>query len=203
MKEDYLDSNGHHLPVSAPDGRSPASAIQGILIRIRTALAELVALTPGDQEVPDKQLADGVIQFVSAGDRSVINFIVQHAADGGTNVAVTAGPVAVAGANGTAVGSQTASGANSSAVGSQEVGGAGSSVVGGQSSHAGRDVVSAGHDADVRAAVRAAGEQPVHEGWWARLRKRGAVVAFAAIVTAIAGVAGVVIAIMVAAGWKP
>lgn len=59
--------------------------------------------------------------------------------------------------------------------------------------------MSSGHDAD----VRAAGEQPVHEGWWARLRKRGAVVAFAAIVTGIAGVAGVVIAIMVAAGWKP
>ena len=181
----------------------PRSAIQGILVRIRTALAELiaelVALTPEGQDVPDKMAADQGVKFVLTGDRSVFNYIVQHAADGGTNVAATAGPVAVAGANSTAVGSQTASGANSSVVGSQEASGAGSSVVGGQSSHAGRDVVSAGHDAD----VRAAGEQPVHEGWWARLRKRGAVVAFAAIVTAIAGVAGVVVAIMVAAGWKP
>ena len=41
------------------------------------------------------------------------------------------------------------------------------------------------------------------EGWWARLRKRGAVVAFATIISALVGVAGVVIAIMIAAGWKP
>lgn len=106
--------NDHHM---APGSRVadvywpvPRSAIQGILVRIRTALAELVAeliaLTPEDQEVPDKQLADGVIQFVTTGDRSVINFIVQHAADGATNIAATDGPVAVAGANSTAVGSQ-------------------------------------------------------------------------------------------------
>lgn len=36
-----------------------------------------------------------------------------------------------------------------------------------------------------------------------RLRKRGAVVAFAAIITTVAGVAAVVVTIAVAAGWKP
>ena len=181
----------------------PRSAIQGVLVRIRTALAELaaelIALTPEDQEVPDKQAADQVAQFVFTGDRSVINYTVQHVAGGGTNVAAAAGPVAVAGANGTAIGSQTASGANSSVAGTQTASGAGSSVTGGQSVQAAGDAVTAGQDA----AVPGAGEQPVKEGWWARLRKRGAVVAFAIIIGALAGVAGVVIAIMVAAGWKP
>lgn len=46
-------------------------------------------------------------------------------------------------------------------------------------------------------------EQPVKEGWWARLRKRGAVVASATITGVLAGVAGVVVAILLAAGWKP
>lgn len=41
------------------------------------------------------------------------------------------------------------------------------------------------------------------EGWWARLRKRGAVVAFVAIIGALATVAGVVVTILIAAGWKP
>lgn len=183
----------------------PRSAIQGVLVRIRTALAELVAelvaLTPEDQEVPDKQAADQVIQFVITGDRSVINYnhIVQHAACGGANVAATAGPVALAGTNGTAIGSQTASGANSSVTGTQVASGTGSSVSGGQSVRAGGHAVIAGQDAS----VPGSGEQPVKKGWWARLRERGAVVAFAAIITAIAGVAAVVVTIMVAGGWKP
>jgi hypothetical protein len=78
-------------------------------------------------------------------------------------------------------------------------GGANSSVAGGEAGRAGRDAVTAGQDA----AVPGGGEQPVKEGWWARLRKRGAVVAFATIISALVGVAGVVIAIMIAAGWKP
>ena len=78
-------------------------------------------------------------------------------------------------------------------------GGANSSVAGGQAVQAGRDAVTAGQDA----AVPGGGEQPVKQGWWARLRKRGAVVAIATIIGALAGVAGVVIAIMIAAGWKP
>jgi hypothetical protein len=184
----------------------PNVAIQGVLVRIRTALAELVAelitLTPEDQDVPDKTAADQAVQFVVTGKRPVINYTVQHAADGGTNVAVNseggAGPVTVSGAHGSAIGSQTADGANSSVVGNQETSGAGSSLVGGQAVQAGRDAATAGQDA----AVHGAGEQPVKEGWWARLRKRGAVVAFATIVGAIACVAAVVVAILVAAGWK-
>ncbi len=202
--------NDHHMGLNSRVAdvywSVPRSAIQGVLVRIRTALAELVAelvaLTPEDQEVPDKQLADQVIQFVTTGDRSVINYIVQHAAGDAANVAVAsgaaAGPVAVSSRGGTAIGSQTASGPNSSVVGSQTASGANSSVVGGQSAGAGRDVVTAGRDV-----APSAGEQPVMEGWWARLRKRGAVVAFATIIGALAGVAAVVITIMVAAGWKP
>lgn len=185
----------------------PNVAIQGVLVRIRTALtemvAELITLTPGDQDVPDKAAADQAVRFVITGKRPVINYTVQHAAGGGTNVAVNseveAGPVTVAGAHGSAIGSQTASGANPSVVGTQEAQGAGSSVAGGQAVQAGRDAVTAGQDAT----VHDAGEQPVEEGWWARLRKRGAVVAFATIVGSLAAVAAVVIAILIAAGWKP
>ena len=184
----------------------PNTSILGILSRVRTALAELVGelitLTPQDQEVPDKLAADQVAQFIITGDRSVINYSLQHAAGGGTNVTVTGaapGPVTVSGAHGTAIGSQTASGANSSVAGTQTASGAGSSVVGGQAVQAGRDAVTAGRDA----AIPVADGQPAKGGWWARLRKRGAVVAFSTIIGAIAAVAGVVVAILIAAGWKP
>ena len=47
------------------------ASIRGVLVRVRTALAELVAelitLTPQDQEVPDKLAADQAIQFVITG----------------------------------------------------------------------------------------------------------------------------------------
>lgn len=183
----------------------PNVAIHDVLVRIRTALAELVAelimLTPEDQEVPDRAAADQAVQLVVTGEGPVINYTVQQAADGGTNVTVNsesaAGPVTVSGANGSAIGSQTASGANSSVVGSQAASGTGS--VAGQAVQAGRDAISAGQDAT----ITGAGDQPVKEGWWARLRKRGAVVAFATIITAIAGVAAVIVAILIAAGWKP
>jgi hypothetical protein len=78
-------------------------------------------------------------------------------------------------------------------------GGGNSSVAGGQAVQVGRNAVTAGQDV----AVPGSGKQPVKEGWWARLRKRGAVVAVATIIGALAGLAGVVIAIMIAAGWKP
>lgn len=183
------------------------ASVRGLLVRVRTALAELVAelitLTPQDQEVPDKQAADQAVHFVITGDRNTILYSTQHAADGGTNVAVVGGsapgPVTVAGADGSAIGSQTASGANASVVGSQTANGADSSVVGGQVVQAGHDAVSAGQDA----AITAAEDQPLKESWWARLRSRGAVVAFAIITGAIAAVAGVIIAILVAGGWKP
>jgi len=185
----------------------PNASILGILVRVRTALAdlvaELVALTPRDQEVPDKQAADQVVQFVITGDRSVINYSPQHAADGGTNVTVdgraTPGPVTVSGAHGTAIGSQTVSGANSSVVGSQNASGADSSVVGGQAVQADGGAVTAGQDARITAAE----DQTAKESWWARLRKRGAIVAFSTIIGAIAAVAGVVFAILIAVGWKP
>ena len=74
----------------------PSVAIQGVLVRIRTALAELVAelitLTPQDQEVPDRTAADQAVQFILTGDRSMIHYTVQQAADGGTNVTVNSGP---------------------------------------------------------------------------------------------------------------
>jgi hypothetical protein len=187
----------------------PNVSIRGLLVRVRTALAELVAelntLMPQDQEVPDKQIADQAVQFVITGDRNVVNFSPQHATDGGTNVTVAdgtaLGPVTVAGAHASAIGSQTASGANSSVTGTQDATGAGSSVVGSQAMRAGRDAVTTGRDAAVTGT--GTGDQPVKEGWWARLRKRGAVVAFAIIVGAIASVAAVIVAILVAAGWKP
>jgi hypothetical protein len=189
MNERNMVSNGRVADVFLS---VPNVAIQGVLVRIRTALAEmvaeLVALTPPGQDVPNKEAADQVAQFVVTGDRSVINYTVQHAADGGTNVTVNSeagGPVTVAGTDGSAVGSQTASGTNSS-------------VVGGQAVQANRDSVMAGQDASVPAAT-----EPAQEGWWARLRKRGAIVAFATIIGAIAAVAGVVVAIAIAAGWKP
>lgn len=82
--------------------------------------------------------------------------------------------------------------------GSQDASGAGASVIGDPSAHAGHDAVASGHDSAVPAA-----EQPAKKGWWARLLERGAVVAFSAVVTAVAAVAIVVVTIMIAAGWKP
>jgi AbiTii len=185
----------------------PNASIRSILVRVRTALADLVAelitLTPRDQEVPDKQAADQVVQFVITGDRSVINYTLQQAADGGANVTVgggsVPGPVTVSGAHGTAIGSQTASGANSSVVGSQAVNGANSSAVGGQAVQAGHDAVTTGQDATITSAE----DRPVKEGWWARLRKRGVVVAFATIIGAIAAVVGTVVGVCVWIGWIP
>ena len=101
--------------------------------------------------------------------------------------------------HGSAIGTQTASGANSSVVGSQAANGANSSVLSGQAVRAGHDAVSAGRDAT----LTSDGDQPVKEGWWARLRKRGAVVAFAIIIGAIATVVGTVVGICVWIGWTP
>jgi len=60
------------------------AAIRGLLVRVRTALAELVAelitLMPEEQEVPDKRIADQAVQFVVTEDRSVVNYTVQQAA---------------------------------------------------------------------------------------------------------------------------
>jgi len=179
------------------------AAIRGILVRIKTALAELVAelitLTPEDQEVPDQRAADQAVQFVVTGDRNTIYYGSQHADGGGTNAAVNGGSapesMIVSGAYGSAVGTQTASGTNSNVVGSQAANGAGSSVAGGQAMQAGHDAAVAGQDATITSAT----DQPVKEGWWARLRKRGVVVSLAVIITAIAAVVGIAISL----GWKP
>jgi hypothetical protein len=151
-----------------------SASIQGLLVRVRTALAELVAelasLTPEDQAVPDKGAADAAIHFVVTGDRNTINYSPQQATGGGANI------VTVSGEQGTAIGSQTASGANSSVVGSQ---------TGDHNAVAGRDATD--HDAE---------EQAAKEGWWTRLRKRGVLVA---IFTIVAGV----IAVFTWIGWTP
>lgn len=131
-------------------GTPPSGGLeQSARLPLRRAITEALGTQPAHQ----------MVQFVFTGDRPVINYISQHAADGGTN----------------------------------------SSVADGQAVQAEHDAVAAGQDA----AVPGGEGQPVKEGWWARLRKRGAVVAFATLIGALAGVAGVVIAIMIAAGWKP
>jgi len=172
----------------------PNASIRGILVRVRTALAELVAelvaLTPQDQEVPDKLAADQATQLVITGDRPTIHYSSQHATDGGTNITVggtsAPGAVTVSGAHGNAIGSLAASGANSSVVGSQAV-------------QAGRDAVSAGREATIAGTE----DRPVKEGWWARLRKRGMVVAFAIIIGAIFTVVGTVVGVCIWIGWTP
>ena len=170
------------------------ASIRGLLVRVRTALAELVAelitLTPQDQEVPDKVAADQAVQLVITGDRPTIHYSPQHATDGGTNVTVggasAPGPVTISGAHGSAIGSQTASGADSSVVASQPV-------------QADRDAVVTGRDATITGAK----DQPVKEGWWARLRQRGMIVAFATIIGAIAVVVGTAVAVFTWIGWTP
>jgi hypothetical protein len=131
---------------------------------------------PEGQQVPPELAAGLAIQFVINGDVTSIHYSPQTAAADGTNVTVGgpgAGPVAVAGAHG--------------------------SATGGQAVQAGRDAATAGQHA---AAARAQ-DLPSKEGWWARLRKRGVVVAFAIIVGAIAAVVGSAVAICVWVGWTP
>lgn len=147
--------------------------------------------------MPAGEAADKATQFVITGDRNVITYSPQRAAAGGTNVTVTgpgARPVAV-------TGSQTASGAGSSVSGIQAASGEGSSVMSGQAVQAGRDAIVAGRDSTVTSA--GAAEQSVKESWWTSLRKRGVVTTISIIVGAIAGVAAVVVALLVAVGWKP
>jgi hypothetical protein len=81
------------------------ASIRGILVRVRTALTELVgeliALTPQDQDVPDKQAADQAVQFIITGDRPTIHFgdsragdTVTHGASSQYNISGTTGNVA-------------------------------------------------------------------------------------------------------------
>ncbi|MFI7208456.1 AbiTii domain-containing protein [Micromonospora aurantiaca (nom. illeg.)] len=164
------------------------AALRGLLVRVRTALAEmiaeLIALTPAAQTIPDKAAADQAVQLVITGHRPTIHVTSQQAHSGGTNVAVGPSrdsPVTVSGA-GTAIGTQTASGSGSSAVGSQSASGSHTSLTG-------RDVAVADPSAE--------------QSWWARLRKRGWVVTVTTILGGIAGVAGAVLALFTWLGWTP
>ena len=131
---------------------------------------------PERRQVPPELAVGLAIQFVINGDVTSIHYSPQTAAGDGTNVTVggpAAGPVAVVGAH--------------------------ASATGGQAVQAGRDATTAGQHAT---AVRAEGP-PAREGWWARLRKRGLVVALATIIGAIAAVVGTAVAICVWFGWIP
>jgi hypothetical protein len=131
---------------------------------------------PEGQQVPPGLAAGLAIQlFVINGDVASINCSSQTAAGDGTNVTVGGlGAAPVA------------------------VAGAHGSATGGQAVQAGRDAAAAEQRA---AAARA--ELPSGESWWARLRKRGLVVALATIVGAIATVAGTAAAICAWVGWTP
>jgi hypothetical protein len=134
--------------------------------------------------------AVAAVQFVIAGDRPVIHYTRQQAADGGTNVTVAGNPatgtVTVVGAHGSAIGSQAANGGNSIVAGTHAV-------------HAGRDAAAAGYDTTVTGAADQSGK----EGWWARLRKRGLIVTFATIIGAIAAVGGTIVGACIWLGWTP
>jgi hypothetical protein len=81
------------------------ASIRGILVRVRAALAELVAeliaLTPQDQDVPDKLAADQAVQFIITGDRPTVHVgdscagdIVSHSSGSQYNISGTTGNVA-------------------------------------------------------------------------------------------------------------
>lgn len=130
---------------------------------------------PEGQQVPPG-LAAALAIFVINGDVTSINYSPQTAADDGINVTVGgmgAAPVAVAGTNG--------------------------SATGGQAVQADRDAVAA----QQQVAAAHAEDPPSRESWWARLRKRGLVVALATIVGAIATVVGTAAAICAWIGWTP
>jgi hypothetical protein len=61
----------------------PNASIRGILVRVRTALAdrvaELITLTPQDQDVPDKQAAAQAIQLDSQATAQAIQFTIERA----------------------------------------------------------------------------------------------------------------------------
>lgn len=152
--------------------------LQGLLVQVRTNLAELVgellALTPDEGE-PSREAADAVTIFILTGDRNVINSLRQDA-PGGTAVTVQGPetPVTVAGTGGTAIGTQTAE-EGATVVGNQTASGEGSAVTG----------------RDASPAAPAA-----KEGFFKRWRKRGIIIGVATVVSAAA-------AVLQLLGWTP
>jgi hypothetical protein len=63
----------------------PNASMHGILVRVRSALVDLVTdlttVTPQDQDVPDRQAADRAVQFIFNGDRTTIHFGDSRAGD--------------------------------------------------------------------------------------------------------------------------
>ncbi|MBF9134762.1 hypothetical protein I0C86_38415 [Plantactinospora sp. S1510] len=162
------------------------ASLRGLLVKVRTALAELIAeliaSTPESQDVPDKAAADQAVQYVITGERATVHVTSQHAHGSGVNIAVAPSDgVTVSGA-GTAIGSQTASGAGSSVVGSQFASGSHNSLTG-------RD--------------GAAVDPSARQGRWARLRRRGWMVALTTILGGIAGVAAAVLGLFTWLDWTP
>ena len=76
-------------------------------------------------------------------------------------------------------------------------------AAGGAAAVAGAHGSATGSQAGRDAAIRGADGPRVRDGWWARLRKRGAIVAFATVAGALAAIASLVIMIMIAGGWTP
>ncbi|MET8997175.1 hypothetical protein [Amycolatopsis sp. NPDC004169] len=87
---------GRNSRVAAIFWEVPRASLQGLLVRVRTALAELVAelesMTPDGQAVPDKAAADQAVQFVVTGDRATINYTPQRASGGGSNSVTIGAP---------------------------------------------------------------------------------------------------------------
>lgn len=172
----FLNENAIQDPISVVvDAYFAVSnaSIEGLLVRVRTALAELVAelasLIPEGEEVPSRTAADQATQFVITGKRPKVQITTQHT-DSGPNVSAPSAQLAtVATGNGTAVGSQTASGENSTVVGTQTA--------------RGNNATTTGRDSTTPTPL-----EQKREGWWARLRKRGVLVAFFTIIGGIAAV---------------
>lgn len=162
------------------------ASLKGMLVRVRTALAELVAelalLTPEGQEVPSQEAADRATRYVITGERPTINITTQNTGAGPNISAPSAQSAVVATDSGNAVGSQTASGANSTVVGPQVARGDGATITG-------------------RDSTPVAPEEK--SGWWARLRKRGLFVALFTVIGGVAGVVGAIAAVLTLLGWVP
>jgi hypothetical protein len=87
----YLDevNSGQGLRVQRVAWRVPRATIRGVVVRIRTSLAELVAeldyLTPDDEAAPTTSTADSAVNLVIKGDGNQVTYNPQQASGGGSN----------------------------------------------------------------------------------------------------------------------